>query len=40
MESKARDEFYSDKYKTTDFHWGISLGEGKHHSNPFWRLLV
>jgi hypothetical protein len=28
MESK-KDELYSDKYKTSDFCWGISLGEGK-----------
>ena len=24
-----KDELYSDKYKTSDFHWGASLGEGK-----------
>lgn len=29
MEKYARDELYSDKYKTTDFIWGQSLGEGK-----------
>ncbi len=29
MDSNNRDELYSDKYKTSDFHWGISLGEGK-----------
>lgn len=23
-----KDPLYSDKYKTTDFHWGHSLGEG------------
>lgn len=27
-----KDELYSDKYKTSDFHWGVSLGEGKHLS--------
>lgn len=30
MEKYARDELYSDKYKTTDFIWGQSLGEGKY----------
>lgn len=28
MEKYSKDELYSDKYKTTDFTWGQSLGEG------------
>lgn len=30
-----KDELYSDKYKTSDFHWGISLGEGKYINSTF-----
>ena len=30
MEGK-KDPLYSDKYKTTDFVWGQTLGEGKHN---------
>jgi len=26
---KTKDPLYSDKYKTTDFVWGQTLGEGK-----------
>jgi len=29
MEIKKRDPLYSDKYKSKDFTWGQSLGEGK-----------
>ena len=34
MESKpaAKDPLYSDNYKTDDWAWGISLGEGKYCS--------
>lgn len=30
MEKYSKDELYSDKYKTGDFIWGQSLGEGKY----------
>ena len=29
MDSEARDELYSDNYKTSDFTWGVTLGEGR-----------
>jgi len=30
MEQVRKDPLYSDKYKTTDFTWGQTLGEGKY----------
>ena len=30
MESTKKPELYSDSYKIDDFHWGVSLGEGKY----------
>ena len=30
MEKVKKDPLYSDKYKTTDFTWGQTLGEGKY----------
>jgi len=30
MDSASKPELYSDSYKMDDFHWGISLGEGKY----------
>ena len=40
MDSKpaAKDPLYSDNYKTDDWAWGISLGEGKQNSKP--RLII
>ena len=31
--SKAKHQYYSDTYKTTDFVWAQSLGEGKLYTN-------
>ena len=30
MEGKKSNPLYSDSYKTTDFTWAASLGEGKY----------
>lgn len=30
MDPASKPELYSDSYKIDDFHWGVSLGEGKY----------
>lgn len=32
MEKNQKDPLYSDKYQSTDFVWGQTLGEGKFYS--------
>jgi len=39
MDKGTKDPLYSDKYTSTDFTWGQSLGEGKFNYLDFQNIL-